>query len=817
MRKTFIALLISLSTIMFSTAQSSFVPGERCGINQVQSELANNNPQYLQELKDFQDVIKQFSSRAPAGRATTLTIPVVVHVMHLASEAVGNGRNISDARVQAQIQILNRDFMALNSNYTSGTPSVFQSIRGIPEIQFCLATVDPSGNPTTGIDRQVATDPSSTNTIENTIKPATTWNANKYLNIWTLPIPGTTAFGGTLGYAYLPTFGMVGSNKDGIVIDYRFFGSPATGASTSCRSLTHETGHYLGLNHIWGDTDGSTSSPHVCNDDDGIADTPVQLGPTADNTSFNCSSGVPPTSCSSTKSMYCDYMDYLNNDACYSTFSQGQVNVMRNVTQGTSITVNGLTYSGRSSLLTSQVTACSTSGCTLTAAITPTTTTCNLANGAATVVPTGGSGTYLYTWSNGGSTASISGLASGTYKVTVTSGSCSATATGTVATSTNVSATASATAVSSCGANNGTANVTPSGGSSYSYVWSNGRLTASITGLAVGSYTVTVTSGTCSATATAKVTATNGISATTTGNPVSACGANNGTATVSASGGTSYSYVWSTSQTSATISGLSAGTYTVTVSAGGCNTTASYTVGNSSGITANIAGTNTTCGKTNGTVSVNPTGATSFSYLWSNSKTTSSIGNLPSGTYTVTITSGACSTTASFNVSGSTPLTVSTTSTPNTSTSNNGTATAVASNGTSPYFYSWSDGQNTQTATGLSSGQYSVTASDQFGCTATQLVTVSNSIGIAYNSNIASINIFPNPTEKTLNIEVQCKINDDITIELMNLSGQILNHLFFEKTQSKELSLNVETLPAGFYLVRVKTNNGQIVTKVIKQ
>jgi hypothetical protein len=124
-----------------------------------------------------------------------------------------------------------------------------------------------------GIDRQVFANPVSTNDIETNIKPLTTWDATKYLNIWTLAIPGTSSFGGTLGYAYLPTFGLVGSDVDGVVIDYRWFGAPSfSGVSGDCRALTHETGHYLGLPHTWGET----SSSHVCTDDDGISDTPLQ-------------------------------------------------------------------------------------------------------------------------------------------------------------------------------------------------------------------------------------------------------------------------------------------------------------------------------------------------------------------------------------------------------------------------------------------------------------------------------------------------------------------------------------------------------------
>jgi hypothetical protein len=739
MRRIFTASLLTVA-IFNAEAQLSYEAGERCGMNQVQYEYSLSNPQYLRELEEFQEIIKQYAESPSSSRATVLTIPVVVHVIHLSTEAVGTGRNLTEARIQAQIDILNKDFMSLNSNFTSGTPSVFQSIRGTPEIQFCLASKDPSGNATTGVTRHVYANPASTNDIENTIKPATDWDSRKYFNIWTVAIPGTSQFGGTLGYAYLPTFGMVGSNKDGVVIDFRFFGASGySGFSGAGKALTHEVGHYLGLNHIW----GGTSSNHVCTDDDGISDTPLQSGPSADVSGFNCSSGNPPTSCS-VQNMYCNYMDYLNNDACYSAFTVGQVNVMRKVVQGTSVSVDGINYVSRASLLTSQTTVCSTPSCNLAATATATNTTCGSNNGTATVTPTGGS-SYGYLWSNGGAVANPSGLAAGNYTVTVTSGSCSATATASIASSNGITASASGTAVSTCGGTNGTAVVTPSGGSNYSYAWNNGRNTASINGLAAGTYRVTVTTAT------------------------------------------------------------------------GCSATATYTVGTTNGIVANITGTNSTCGNNNGIASVSPTGGSNYSYLWSNGRATSSVGSLAPGTYTVTISSNGCSVTASHTVAASTAMTLTASSTPNSSTNANGTATAIPSGGAAPINYSWSNGRSGQTITGLTGGTYSVTATDQNGCSAIQTVVVTSTVGIDYNSNLASVEIYPNPAKNFLNIDVQCKANDDVTVELTNLNGQVVNSLQYENIQSKRVNMNLEQLPSGFYYVRVKTNNGQVVSKVIKQ
>src|SRR5690606_3178178 len=81
----------------------------------------------------------------------TRNIPVVVHVIHN-GDALGSGENISDAQVLSQIAVLNKDFSATNTDF-GNVPSVFQSVAADCDIQFCMATEDPTGNPTSGIDR----------------------------------------------------------------------------------------------------------------------------------------------------------------------------------------------------------------------------------------------------------------------------------------------------------------------------------------------------------------------------------------------------------------------------------------------------------------------------------------------------------------------------------------------------------------------------------------------------------------------------------------------------------------------------------------
>ncbi|AII54391.1 IPT/TIG domain-containing protein [Hymenobacter sp. APR13] len=116
-------------------------------------------------------------------------------------------------------------------------------------------------------------------------------------------------------------------------------------------------------------------------------------------------------------------------------------------------------------------------------------------DGSATVQASGGTAPYTYQWSNGGNTATITGLSAGTYNVTVKDANgAEATASATITQPTALSLVMSKTDATTNGAANGTATVQVSGGTpGYSYVWSNGATTATITGLTAGTYTVFVT------------------------------------------------------------------------------------------------------------------------------------------------------------------------------------------------------------------------------------------------------------------------------------------------------------------------------------
>ena len=334
-----IAIIVCLLLTFPMMAQQG--PGPVCGSDTYNQLLAQQHPDYAQALAKYTKVVTPVLSQPDGSENadTLITVPVVVHIIHN-GEPVGTGQNLSDAQVIAQIEQLNLDFSATNPEF-SATPAQWKPVRGTPKIEFCLAGVDPQGNPTTGIVRhqlQVTGTSWTNNNINSEIKPQTIWDPLHYYNVWVLPIPGTTADSGVVGFANYPLPGQMGSNTDGAVIDYRWFGGPGFSQS-SYRVLQHETGHYLGLPHPW---DGDN-----CYDDDGIDDTPNVDAPTSEYATLDCSDGYPqgPVSCGN-EHMYVNHMDYVTHN-CYTSFTQGQANVMRAVLQGTD---SGFNYAPRTAL-----------------------------------------------------------------------------------------------------------------------------------------------------------------------------------------------------------------------------------------------------------------------------------------------------------------------------------------------------------------------------------------------------------------------------------------------------------------------------------
>ncbi len=414
----------------------------------------------------------------------------------------------------------------------------------------------------------------------------------------------------------------------------------------------------------------------------------------------------------------------------------------------TTATATGLSV-GTYTVTVTDNNGCSNTGtATITAANSPTVTVTNTTNelcnggttGSGTVSVSGGSTPYTYLWNpGGGSNATESGLSAGTYTITVTDANgCTTSTTITISQPAPIVATMTMTAAT-CGNNNGSAGVTASGGTGpYTYIWNpGGETTASISGLSAGTYTVTVTDNKgCTQTNSVTITTNSGITLTSTITDGIKCdGDATGSATITATGGTTpYTYSWNPGGgTNATESGLTAGSYTVTVTDNmGCNTTIVVTITQPAILTAPISTLrDISCfGLNNGMATVTPSGGTpAYTYLWTPlGNTTNTITGLSGGTYTIEVTdANGCSLTSSIIISQPPAISVTFTSTPSNCGNNDGTASVTVTGGTAPYTYYWSpSAETTATATGLSTGSYTVTVTDFNGCNVVDTVVVGN-------------------------------------------------------------------------------------------
>lgn len=293
---------------------------ERCSVMDHEAYLESQNPNRATERAAYEQTINSWINQHENSNTpqAVITIPVVVHVVYFNA-----AQNISDNQVFSQIQVLNEDFSRTNPD-ASNTPAAFTGVAANSEIQFCLATVDPNGNPTNGIERRQISTNVSFNTNDNVKNFATNglnaWPVTQYLNMWVCNLGG-----GLLGYGEFPTG--TASNTFGLVMGYFCFGSNYTSYGTfpsltapydGGRTSTHEIGHCFNLYHIWGD-DGT-----ACTGSDMCADTPNQKGenygcpayPQTTQTGGRCSTSDP-------SSMFMNYMDYTD-DGCMNLFTLNQ-------------------------------------------------------------------------------------------------------------------------------------------------------------------------------------------------------------------------------------------------------------------------------------------------------------------------------------------------------------------------------------------------------------------------------------------------------------------------------------------------------------
>ena len=282
---------------------------------------------------------------------------------------------------------------------------------------------------------------------------------------------------------------------------------------------------------------------------------------------------------------------------------------------------------------------------------------------------------------------------------------------------------------------------------------------------------------------------------------VTCFGLDNGTATVTYTGSPVTTYSWSPNvSTTNQATNLAPGTYIVNVDdPGGCTGADTVVISEPTQLTIVVSGTDATCaGVSDGTAQVVSSGGTgAYTYTWNTNppQYTSSIQNLSSGIFVVTVTdANNCTVTGTDTVNQPLALSIAMSSTPETCGTINGTASAAVTGGTLPYSYSWNSvpAQLTQTATGLAAGSYTVTVQDAQGCTA------SSNVNVAAPSAVKIQSINTN--------DVLCNGNSTGSAVANTLGG--ISPFAYSWSAGGATGNSATGLPAGNYSVSVTDANG---------
>jgi hypothetical protein len=234
-----------------------------------------------------------------------VVIPVVFHVFY-----ANEKQRISKAQIQSQLLALNKGFNheSIKIHSADRKAGFYKNRPDKVNIQFCLAVSNPGNKAKLGINYMPSKvkEWGADHAIKTKPYGEKPWNPNKFLNVWIGPLADSVS-----GYATMP---WADKKVDGIVIDYRFFGTQGTALYpfNGGKTLIHLVGNYFGLYDLW-------SGDKRCKDDK-ISDTPIHNAPNKGCPDFKHISSCQGNPIEMT-------MNFMDNtyDECSYMFTSGQM------------------------------------------------------------------------------------------------------------------------------------------------------------------------------------------------------------------------------------------------------------------------------------------------------------------------------------------------------------------------------------------------------------------------------------------------------------------------------------------------------------
>ena len=286
-------------------------PQVSCHTDLVMEEHYQLNPDAKLQMERFEEFSRGHVNKITSGgrlQAGTYTIPVVFHVYGTDFA----GKTVDDNTITTALQKVNEDFHGLNDDFGSVDP-YFQSVRSAFDVTFTLASIDPQGNPTTGIVYYPEKSGYGNRSADSEVA-ADAWDNYKYCNVYIqldLYGDGSTT---NSGVAWYPDESMSDANTARIVYNGRYLYGNTDKEFASV--LTHEFGHWLNLIHTFEGRCKRPNESRCATTGDLVCDTPQASSNDTCSTLYNCAKSRVNTE---------NYLGYSGAGGCYKMFTTGQV------------------------------------------------------------------------------------------------------------------------------------------------------------------------------------------------------------------------------------------------------------------------------------------------------------------------------------------------------------------------------------------------------------------------------------------------------------------------------------------------------------